>query len=112
MTSRPKGTIQSSRVEDSVADSISMPESTQKQLIPTHLVGIPEAGTVLEDVPAGAASARLTSKRATVSDGHECAIDHSESESQASLEDWCQFSQVQGETKLPVEGQRLCVEIR
>ena len=103
MTSRPKGTIQSSRVEDSVADSIT---------IPTHLVGIPEAGTVLEDVPAGAASARLTLKRATVSDGHECAIDHSESESQASLEDWCQFSQVQGETKLPVEGQRLCVEIR
>ena len=31
---------------------------------------------------------------------------------QASLEGWCQFSQVQGETKLPAEGPRLRVEFR
>ena len=57
-------------------DSINTPESTQKQPIPTHLVGILEAGTVPEYVPAGSASTSLTLKRTTVPDGHECAIDH------------------------------------
>ena len=37
-------------------DSMNAPESTQKQPIPTHLVGILEAGTVSEYVPAGSTS--------------------------------------------------------
>ena len=64
-------------------DSINTPESTQKQPIRTHLVGILEAGTaVLEHVPAGSASTSLTLKRTTVPEGHERITDHFESESQ------------------------------
>ena len=37
-------------------DSINTPESSQKLSIPTHLVGILEAGTVPEYVPAGSTS--------------------------------------------------------
>ena len=71
-------------------DSINAPELSQKQPIPTHLVGILEAGTaVTEHVPAGSASTSLTLKRTTVPDGHERTIDHF-------------VFEVQGETKLPV----------
>ena len=60
-------------------DSINAPESSQKQPIPTHFVGILEAGTaVTEHVPAGSASNSLILKRTTVPDGYECAIDHFE----------------------------------
>ena len=62
-------------------DSINTPESSQELTIPTHLVGILEAGTAaIEHVPAGSASTALTLKRTTVPDGHERAIDHFVSE--------------------------------
>ena len=70
------------------------------QPIPTHLAGILEARTaVLEYVPAGSASTSLTLKRTTVLEAHERAIDHF-------------VFEVQGETKLPAQGPRLCVEFR
>ena len=69
-------------------DSINAPESSQKQPIPTHLVGILEPGTTVpEHVPAGSTSTTLTLKRTTVPDGYERTIDHF-------------VFEVQGETKL------------
>lgn len=63
----------------SFMDSINAPEPPQELPIPTHLVGILEAGTAVpEYVPAGSASATLTLKRTTVPDGYERAIDHFE----------------------------------
>ena len=58
-------------------DSINAPESSQKQPIPTHLVGILEAGTTVpEHVPAGSTSTTLILKRTTFPEGHDRAIDH------------------------------------
>ena len=57
-------------------DSINTPESSQKQPIPTQLVGILEAGTVPEYVPAGSASTSLTLMRTTVPEGHERMTNH------------------------------------
>ena len=63
-------------------DSINAPESSQELTIPTHLVGILEAGTAAtEHVPAGSTSTTLILKRTTVPEGHERAIDHFVSES-------------------------------
>ena len=72
-------------------DFVNASELPQKQPpIPTHLVGILEAGTTVpEYVPAGSASTSLTLERTTVPDGHERTIDHF-------------VFEVQGETKLPV----------
>ena len=64
-------------------DNINAPESSQKQPIPTDLVGILEAGTAVpEHVPAGSTCTTLTLKRTTVPEGHERAIDHFVFESQ------------------------------
>ena len=53
-------------------DSINTPESSQELPIPTHHVGILEAGTAAtEHVPADSASTALTLKRTTVPDGYE-----------------------------------------
>ena len=53
-------------------NSINTPESSEELTIPTHLVGILEAGTAaIEHVPAGSASTALTLKRTTVPDGYE-----------------------------------------
>ena len=72
MTSMTKGIIQNPRIEDSVSWTASTHQSHQKQPIPTHLVGILEAGTAaIEHVPAGSASTALTLKRTTVPDGYE-----------------------------------------
>ena len=58
-------------------DNINAPESARKQPIPTQLVRILEAGTVVPwYVPADSTRAVLTLNRTSVQEGHEQAIDH------------------------------------
>ena len=90
-TSMLKGTIQNSRVEDSVSWTASTYQSHYRSCQLPHISSEfwKQEQLCLSMFQIGSASTSLTLKRTTVPEGHERAIDHF-------------VFEVQGETKLPV----------